>query len=298
MSDHAPFTEAGFCHRVAVTVRDIEQACAFFSRVFGAGVLTPPDPVDHVSQDGARLAILWLGNVPLLPLQPNDPNGTVGRYLAKLGPGVHSVAWEIGDLWTTENLLRREGISITGTHIPGRHFFLHPRDTHGLLIEFTDVKIDGDPRRGQAAPSVDGILPIGGVAWVSAVVRELEPVVGQLRQIAGARVLDAAPGISSADTDVSVVRVGDVTLRLLAPTSARSPFFGFLQKSGERFHSIALTMDGFDQVEDLTASAGLRLESRSDIDAWLSSDTSLGLSFQLVDSDSLATAGESPATVA
>src|SRR5262249_32377608 len=154
-----------------------------WQRVFGAGVM-----FDHIHDelDGSDMGMVWMGTVPFLALGSADPDGTVGRWLAKHGPGVQSLAWEVRDMWSAQNYLQQLGIGITGVHVTGRHFFMHPRDTFGLMLELTDDRLDGDPRQGRTPTGGgDGLVPVHGVAHVTAIVPDLEPVATQFAQIFG-----------------------------------------------------------------------------------------------------------------
>src|SRR5205823_11319949 len=103
--------------------------------------------------------------------------GAIGQYVEKFGPGLHSLAWRVDDLWVTENLIRSRGIHITGTNLPARHFFMHPKDTFGVLIEWTDGKsthVDAGAGAGAGTTSTSG--PAIDVAWITAVVRNVKEV--------------------------------------------------------------------------------------------------------------------------
>src|SRR5438309_1174339 len=136
--------EPGPMHRLAVAVEDSEAAATRFTRLFGAaplgGAVVPFMPEDRSVMDdireleGSDSQMMWQGGYPLLFLAPFGEHGYVRQHLGRWGPGVHSLAWEIEDMWGADARLRAQGIRITGVNIPGRHFFLHPRDTHGVLI--------------------------------------------------------------------------------------------------------------------------------------------------------------------
>ena len=176
-ADPAPsdaMVASGPMHRLGLAVEDSHEAAAWFGRVFGAkpfGDSFVPWMADGVSvreeiraQEGSDSRMLWHGGYPLLLLSPFGSGGYVERHLSRWGPGVHSLAWEIEDMWGADARLRGHGLSIAGVNIPGRHFFVHPRDTDGVMIEFTDTFWNDDPRRGAPAIAEDGGL-IKGHPW-------------------------------------------------------------------------------------------------------------------------------------
>src|SRR6185369_10658234 len=88
------FSDPGNCHRIALAVHDGAAAVEQWRRVFGAGVMVE---ALHDDVDGSDMEIVWLGDVPFLALAASGPDGVVGRWLAKHGPGVQSLAWEVPD---------------------------------------------------------------------------------------------------------------------------------------------------------------------------------------------------------
>jgi catechol 2,3-dioxygenase-like lactoylglutathione lyase family enzyme len=282
-----PVTEPGNCHRIAVAVEDLMAATTWFQDVLGATLL----PVEQqaggavdLEGDGGLLTLLWLKNVPIVPLASADAEGTVARYLKRNGPGVHSLAWENPDMWRTENLLRANGVGIVGTDIAGRHFFMHPRHTQGMLLEYTDDELPGDPRRGSPQPTSDSALPVRSVAWVTAVVDDLDAAVECLRYTFAGEVI----GRRAAGADDSVdVRIGDMTVRLVVPSSPDSPFAVSAHSGGGRYHSMALAVDDFARIEALLADAGIGVIDRDEAGVWADPRDTVGMRLQLVDAASL-----------
>src|ERR671927_1227310 len=84
-------------HHLGVAVEDLDQALATYERFFGA-------QVEHratVEDQGVRAASLRIGDGRVELLEPLGEDTPVGRFLAKRGPGMHHVAYEVGDVQTT-----------------------------------------------------------------------------------------------------------------------------------------------------------------------------------------------------
>lgn len=286
-----PLVEAHFFHRLALAVEDPAASYEWFRRVLGvtpvAGTVRPhqevPDPTS-LRQDGAEARLLWHGGLPFLLLAATDPQGPVGRHLARWGTGVHSVAWEIDDMWTVDQLLRQRDIRVRGVNIPGRHFFMHPADTHGILIEWTDTSLVGDPRRGNPRPEespgvVGGVL---GIPWMTAVVADANAAADLLIDLtAGSRVAGEPVAATPGDDTVDV-RIGDVVLRLVTPRSPESRFTPSLE-IGPHLHSYTV------QVPDLSAALtalegeGVKVLGRDGSVAWTDPATTMGVSIEWTD---------------
>jgi hypothetical protein len=256
------FAEPGNCHRIALAVHDGRGAMEQWQRVFGAGVM-----FDHVHDevDGSDMGMVWMGDVPFLSLGAAGPDGLVGRWLATHGPGVQSLAWEVPDMWAAQNHLQQLGIGITGVHVPGRHFFLHPRDTFGLMLELTDDRLPGDRRRGlEPTGGGDGLVQVERVVRVTGTVVDLEPVAELFDQVFGAEPTTLAESVADFD-------IGDLTLRLVAGATGRGAL-----------RSVTLAVDLAAAPAGLEA-AGIGVERHDDGSLWLDPTDTFGLHLQLVD---------------
>ena len=186
-------------------------------------------------------------------------------------------------MWTTENLLRANGFAITGTHIPGRHFFIHPRETFGLLLEFTDVRIPGDPRlRGSSVAPAGSAVPVVKVAWVTAAVAKIDPVVEQLERIMGAQVT-ASPLDDTTTENVLDLEIGDLPVRLVSPVNELSRFWDSISGDSGRLHSLAVAVAEFSRIEKHLESAGIDIIDRDAFSVWTDPRQTLGLRIQFVE---------------
>jgi hypothetical protein len=232
------FTRPGNCHRIALAVHDSQGAVEQWKRVFGAGVML--DAI-HDDLDGSDMGIVWMGDVPFLALASADPDGVVGRWLTKHGPGVQSLAWEVPDMWAAQNRLQQAGIGITGVHVEGRHFFMHPRDTFGLLLELTDDRLPCDPRNGLTpVGGGDGLVQVSRVAHVTAVVVDPEPVAALLHLVFGA---EPRPVVTDGPETVADFEIGDLTLRIVAPAGPTSGWHDAVADGRGSLHSVTLAVD-------------------------------------------------------
>ena len=126
-----------------------------------ADVLGRRQPSFAEPGDEHLTTMVALGDMQFAVFAAPGPEGMIGRFVERYGAGLHSLAWRVDDLWVTENILRARGITITGTNTDARHFFMHPRETFGILIEWTDQGTE------VAAPDSRAKL-----AWITSVVRD------------------------------------------------------------------------------------------------------------------------------
>jgi methylmalonyl-CoA/ethylmalonyl-CoA epimerase len=123
-------------HHLGVAVEDLDAALVTYERLFGA-------QVEHsatVEDQGVRAASLRIGAGRVELLEPLEEDTPVGRFLAKRGPGMHHVAYEVSDLGATLAELTRAGADLIDEHPRAGLFglevaFIHPDSVHGVLSE-------------------------------------------------------------------------------------------------------------------------------------------------------------------
>jgi 4-hydroxyphenylpyruvate dioxygenase-like putative hemolysin len=254
--------EPGPLHRVALAVEDAGVAHDWFVRLLGAGPLGTDrrgDPGElratpgEDDLEGTDTRIFRLGGFPFILLSKGAPGGPVSNFLSRWGPSVHSLAWEVDDMWTVQNLLIRHGIRIGAVNIPGRHFFMHPRDTHGVLMEWTDDSFGESARRPDEG---GGIVDIADLGWVTAAVTDANETAAFLAELCDASpVTGNAHGPSDRESTVDV-RIGDMTLRLVTPRAPESPYAAVLSNM-PRLCSFALRVPDLESTLKALAAEGV-----------------------------------------
>jgi methylmalonyl-CoA epimerase len=128
--------EARGIHHLGVAVEDLDEAVTTYERLFGARV----EHRDRVPEQGVEAASLRVGGSRLELLASLGEETAVGRFLAKRGPGMHHVAYEVDDIRSSLADLERAGAELIDTE-PRRGLFglevafVHPDSVHGVLAE-------------------------------------------------------------------------------------------------------------------------------------------------------------------
>jgi methylmalonyl-CoA/ethylmalonyl-CoA epimerase len=123
-------------HHLGVAVEDLDAALITYEKLFGA-------EVEHratVDEQGVRAASLRIGDGRVELLEPLGADTPVGRFLAKRGPGMHHVAYEVSDLKATLAELAGAGAELIDDAPREGLFglevaFVHPDSVHGVLSE-------------------------------------------------------------------------------------------------------------------------------------------------------------------
>jgi 4-hydroxyphenylpyruvate dioxygenase-like putative hemolysin len=77
------------------------------------------------------------------PRHVDDLSFMYARYLAKAGPGFHSISFRVDNVPAARAHCDKLGVMIN-TEGPGL-IFLHPKSTGGLIMELTDHRMPNDP---------------------------------------------------------------------------------------------------------------------------------------------------------
>lgn len=128
---------------VGVAVHDLDEAIAFYGRVFGMRCVH----VEVNEEQGVREAMMSVGPTPaggcVQLLAPLTPESTIAKFLDRNGPGVQQVAYTVTDVEATSAALRARGMRLLydaprrGT-ANSRVNFVHPKDAGGVLVELVE----------------------------------------------------------------------------------------------------------------------------------------------------------------
>jgi methylmalonyl-CoA epimerase len=124
-------------HHVGIAVDDLDAAILVYADLFGATL----EHRERVEDQGVEAASLRVGESRIELLQPLGPDTPVGRFLAKRGPGMHHMAFEVEDLAAELDRLKALDVVLIDEQ-PRRGMFglqvafVHPEATGGVLAEF------------------------------------------------------------------------------------------------------------------------------------------------------------------
>jgi methylmalonyl-CoA/ethylmalonyl-CoA epimerase len=123
-------------HHLGVAVEDLDEALSTYERLFGA-------ELEHratVPAQGVEAAAVLVGDGRVELLEPLEGDTPVGRFLAKRGPGMHHVAYEVEDVGEAVSQLTEAGAEMIDAQPREGLFglqvaFVHPDSVHGVLAE-------------------------------------------------------------------------------------------------------------------------------------------------------------------
>ena len=121
---------------IGIAVSDLERVLRVLEDVLNVS----PYKSEVIEKDRIRTHFLRGGGAKLELLESLDPNSPVARFVDRRGPGLHHLAFEVPDIDAAYRRLSEGGYKpLDDAPRPGADgkliFFLHPKDTAGVLIE-------------------------------------------------------------------------------------------------------------------------------------------------------------------
>jgi methylmalonyl-CoA epimerase len=124
---------------VAIAVRDIDAAIAWYADTLGARVVHREDVVS----DGICEALIKVGGSYIQLLTPTRDDSTVAAFLERRGEGLHHVAYRVANCAQALEAVKASGARVIDeVPRPGSRdttiAFVHPASSFGTLIELVE----------------------------------------------------------------------------------------------------------------------------------------------------------------
>lgn len=121
---------------IGVAVEDIDAALVLYERDYAMTLVHR----ETVTEQGVEAVLLDVGENHVELLAPTSPDTPVGKFLAKRGPGIHHVAYQVDDIDGALDALRDAGLRLIDEQPRigirnSRVAFLHPASSGSVLTE-------------------------------------------------------------------------------------------------------------------------------------------------------------------
>jgi methylmalonyl-CoA/ethylmalonyl-CoA epimerase len=128
--------EARGIHHVGVAVADLDEAVQTYERFFGGRL----EHRARVEDQGVEAASMRIGDSRVELLAALGDDTPVGKFIAKRGPGMHHLAYEVDDVESALADLAEQGAELIDAAPREGLFglevaFVHPDSVHGILSE-------------------------------------------------------------------------------------------------------------------------------------------------------------------
>ena len=126
---------------IGIAVTSLNDAINFYEKVLGLTCYN----IEEVPDQKVRTAFFMVGQTKIELLESTDPEGPIGKFIARKGVGIHHIAFSVEKI--EEQLIHAAEQGITLIDSKPRKgaegldiAFLHPKSTSGVLIELCENK--------------------------------------------------------------------------------------------------------------------------------------------------------------
>lgn len=121
---------------IGIAVNSLDEAIPYYEDTLGMKCYA----VEEVADQKVKTAFFMVGQTKIELLESTDPNGPIGKFLEKRGPGFHHLAFAVDNVNESLKELEEKGVQlIDKTSRKGAEGlnigFLHPKSTMGVLTE-------------------------------------------------------------------------------------------------------------------------------------------------------------------
>ena len=122
---------------IGIAVANLEESIAYYENVMGLECYA----IEEVADQKVRTAFFRVGDTKIELLESTDPEGPIGKFIEKKGPGIHHLAFAVDQVEDALKHAEKEGVRLID-QAPRKGAeglkigFLHPKSTFGVLTEF------------------------------------------------------------------------------------------------------------------------------------------------------------------
>ena len=121
---------------IGIAVKDLSVSIPLYEKLLNSLCYKK----ERVDSENVETAFFLQGDTKIELLESSHPDGVIARFIDKKGEGLHHIAFEVIDIVAEMKRLKQEGFVLLNDE-PKEGAdnklvcFLHPKNTHGVLIE-------------------------------------------------------------------------------------------------------------------------------------------------------------------
>lgn len=126
---------------LGIAVENLETSIKYYEDVLGLKCYA----IEEVADQKVKTAFFKVGDTKIELLESTSPEGPIGKFIAKKGPGVHHIAFAVDDASKALKTAEERGVTLIDKQsrkgAEGLNIgFLHPKSTQGVLTELCSKK--------------------------------------------------------------------------------------------------------------------------------------------------------------
>lgn len=126
---------------IGIAVNNLQESIEYYENVLGLKCYA----IEEVKDQKVKTAFFQVGDTKIELLESTDPEGPIGKFVTKKGPGMHHLAFAVSDTDQALKEVEKNGIRLIDKQsrqgAEGLQIgFLHPKSTGGVLTELCSKK--------------------------------------------------------------------------------------------------------------------------------------------------------------
>ena len=121
---------------IGIAVASLETAIPYYETLLGMKCYA----IEEIADQKVKTAFFQVGQTKIELLESTDPEGPIGKFIEKKGPGIHHIAFAVDEVNAALQQAADDGLQTIDKQ--GRkgaeglnRGFLHPKSTRGVLTE-------------------------------------------------------------------------------------------------------------------------------------------------------------------
>lgn len=121
---------------IGIAVKNLDDASTVYSKIFNQ----VPYKTEEVESEHVSTSFFKVGESKIELLEATNAESAIAKFIEKKGEGIHHIAFDVDDIYTEMERLKKEGFTILNEN-PKRGAdnklvcFVHPKSANGVLIE-------------------------------------------------------------------------------------------------------------------------------------------------------------------
>jgi len=126
---------------IGIAVENLEESIKYYEEVLGLKCYA----IEEVVDQKVKTAFFLVGSTKIELLESTSPDGPIGKFIDKKGPGMHHMAFAVKDTDEALKTAEEKGVrlidKVSRKGAEGLDIgFLHPKSTNGVLTELCSKK--------------------------------------------------------------------------------------------------------------------------------------------------------------
>ncbi|MCF1191551.1 methylmalonyl-CoA epimerase [Mangrovimonas sp. AS39] len=127
---------------IGIAVDNLEESIQYYENVLGLTCYS----IEEVKDQKVKTAFFLVGDTKIELLESTSPDGPIGKYIEKKGPGIHHLAFAVDSANKALKQAEERGVRLIDAQsrkgAEGLNIgFLHPKSTNGVLTELCSKEL-------------------------------------------------------------------------------------------------------------------------------------------------------------